>query len=324
MLSPTFPGLFAGGNLGTPVALAPLNSDAFLLELSSFNLRYTAPHSKRALLTNVTPNHLDWHADLREYEECKARLISSAKEAVLPLSCQFNTELARKIKSYALVSMFSSDTELKESYDTEHTVTLENGTIRIDGEPILPLASVKLQERHNLLNRMSAIALCLGHTDNERIRTVAESFTGLEHRCERLTLGGKSFINSSIDTTPKRVAATLSSLDRPAHLILGGRGKGLSPDTMRAALLKYALSISLYGEIADALERWIDGDSELRLVPHRKFKSLREAIDCSDRQCKTGETVLLSPAATAYGEFRSFAERGSFFKQYLEKKYREI
>ena len=70
LLSPTFPHLFTGGNLGTPIASAKLSSDAFLLELSSFNLRYVNPRSKRALLTNVTPNHLDWHLDLGEYEEC--------------------------------------------------------------------------------------------------------------------------------------------------------------------------------------------------------------------------------------------------------------
>ena len=324
LLSPTFPTLFTGGNLGRPVALASLNSEAFLLELSSFNLRYTEPKAKRSLLTNVTPNHLDWHSDLDEYEECKARLIRAADEPILPLSCPFNESLARDTDSFALVSDTLTDRELRKLYKTLHTVTVKGGYIAIDDVPILKVERIKRSEKHNVQNFMSATALTIGYTDKYRIREVAESFSGLEHRCESFTLLGKEYINSSIDTTPERTRATITSLARPVHLILGGRGKGLSYDAMRAPILEYARSISVYGDAADEITEWLEGDSELAHIPYRCFATFLEATDHADASASPCGTVLLSPAATAYGEFKSFAERGELFKSYLTKKHSNI
>ena len=324
LLSPTFPQLFTGGNLGEPVASASLDADAFLLELSSFNLRYARPHSKRAILTNVTPNHLDWHGSLDEYEECKIRLIAFTDEAVLPLSCSFNERLAKSIHTFALVSMQHPDKTLRESYDTQHTVTLSDGAILLDGEPILKVDEVRCKERHNLENLMSAIALSIGYTSKDRIRKVASTFQGLTHRCDVFNLGGKEYVDSSIDTSPERTKTTLESLGRRVHLILGGRGKGLAPDTMKDALIRYAKSISLYGEVTDSICEWLDSDPELSKIPRARFDTLKDAIDNADSLAKEGATVLLSPSATAYGEFRNFKERGDFFKNYLSKKHGQI
>lgn len=324
LLSPTFPSLFTGGNLGTPTAMASLHADAFLLELSSFNLRYVTPVSKRAVLTNVTPNHLDWHADIHEYEECKAKLVHSAKESVIPLSCPFNEELARTVSPFALVSDRHTHRELTEGYATAHTVTCENGWICIDGDGALPTESVRLKERHNLENLMSAIALSLGYVSRERICEVAESFTGLGHRCRRMTYGGKEYIDSSIDTTPERTKTTLLGIGKRVHIILGGRGKGLSLFAMRDALLRYALSISIYGEIANDIDTWLGEDEKLSRIPRKKFTRLEDAIECADALASIGETVLLSPAATSYGEFTSYHERGEFFKDHIVKKHGRI
>ena len=324
LLSPTFPRLFTGGNLGKPVASAPLDADAFLLELSSFNLRYARPHSKRAILTNVTPNHLDWHASLDEYEECKIRLIAFTDEAILPLSCPFNERLAKSIHTFALVSLHHTDKALRESYDTQHTLTLYDGAILLDGEPILRVDEVGRKEKHNLENLMSAIALTIGYSNKDTIRKVARIFPGLEHRCDTFKLCGKEYVDSSIDTSPERTKTTLESMGRRVHLILGGRGKGLSPDTMKSALIRYAKSISLYGEVRDSICEWLDSDNELSKIPKAKFDTLKDAIDNADGLANVGDTVLLSPSATAYGEFRSFKERGDFFKDYLNKKHGQI
>lgn len=324
LLSPTFPNLFTGGNLGTPVAYAPLSSDAFLLELSSFNLRYIEPMSKRALITNVTPNHLDWHEGLEEYEECKARLIRSTEEAVIPLSCPFNERLAETVSAFALVSGLHTDKELRERYQTAHTVTKEYGYICADGEILIPEDSIRLREAHNRENLMSAIALTLGYASREHISEVARSFQGLSHRCQRMTYGGKEYIDSSIDTTPERTRTTLTSLDKRVHLILGGRGKGLPLDTMRDALIKYAESISLYGEMRDEIDAWLGADAELSKIPRESFARLGDAIDRADDPAHAGETILLSPAATSYGEFTSYLERGEFFKNHIVKKHGQI
>ena len=324
LLYPTFPELFTGGNLGSPIATASLKSDAFVLELSSFNLMYCTPRSKRAILTGVTPNHLDWHKDLAEYENCKAKLVYSADEAIIPLSCPFNERLAGCIDSFALVSTTHSSEELAKRYRTKHTVTLEDGKILIDGDGILPTSFIKRKERHNVENLMSAIAMSLGYASNKRIREVAESFAGLEHRCESFTLGGVEYINSSIDTTPDRARATLESLDKPVNIILGGRGKGLPLEPLKEPLIRYAKRISVYGEIAREMVKWIKNDEDLSTVPTASFDTFREAVDYADENTSDVKTVLLSPAATAYGEFSDFTQRGRTFKEYLINKHSNI
>ena len=324
LLHPTFPELFIGGNLGLPIATASLKSDAFALELSSFNLMYCTPRSKRAILTGVTPNHLDWHKDLAEYENCKAKLIYSTDEAVIPLSCPFNERLAKNVDSFALVSATHSFQELAGRYHTKHTVTLENGEILIDGDGILPLSLLRRKERYNVENLMSAIAMSLGYASHERIREVAEGFAGLEHRCESFTLGGIEYINSSIDTTPERTRATLQSLDKPVNIILGGRGKGLPLDTLKAPLIRYAKRISVYGEIAGEILKWLENDDDLSAIPTANFNTFGEAVDDADAHTEQNGTVLLSPAATAYGEFSDFTQRGRTFKDYLANKHSNI
>lgn len=321
LLFPTFPTLFTGGNIGTPTILADLRADAHLLELSSFNLRYCTPKGGRALLTNVRPNHLNWHTTLHEYEACKAQLIRSADEAILTLSCPFNMELAKSIDAYALVSMNSTDKELRQRYSVKHTVTAENGVICLDGSGILPICSLKRRETHNVENFMSAIALTIGFVPNGRIAEVGTSFKGLEHRCEHIALRGVDYVNSSIDTTPDRTRATLEGLDRRVTLLVGGRGKGLSFDPMKDTLIKYADRIVAYGEISKEICEWLDTDPALSKIPHVRFEVFTDALEYADGCVTKGDTLLLSPAATAYGEFKSFAERGRIFKEYLRNKH---
>lgn len=324
LLFPTFPKLFTGGNLGTPLAVAPLNSDAFVIELSSFNLQYCTPLSNRALITNVTPNHLDWHANLNEYETCKKRLLEKTDDAILTLSSAFTESLASEIHTYALVSDTLTDGQIRRKYKTEHTLTCESGYICIDGRKTLPTDILVRREGYNVLNMMSAMALSLGYASEDRIFEVAENFVGLEHRCEMFTVAGRTYIDSSIDTTPERTKATLESLKKPVSIILGGRGKGLSLDPLKDPLLSYAKQISVYGDIGDELILWIDSDGGLKDIPHEKFSAMKDAIDYANSDIQDDVTVLLSPAATAYGEFRNFMQRGSFFKNYVINKYKKI
>ena len=317
LLLATFPDIFVGGNIGVPLAEAPLTSSLFVLEMSSFNLRYLTPHCERAALTNITPNHLDWHDGLSEYEECKVKLLDGARETVLNLDSPRLEEIARKRKCYALISIRLTHGEISAIYKTEHTVTAEDGKIAIDGKAILSLEEVGRKERHNLTNLMLAIGLSLGYTTEDQIRRVAAEFSGLEHRCEIMTVGGIDYINSSIDTTPDRTKTTLTSLDKRVNIILGGRGKGLPLDTLKSALEKYADRISLYGEVKEEVYAWLC--RELPDIPCEKFDKLSDAIDHAMSGTKVGDTVLLSPAATSYGEFKDYTKRGEYFKEYIRK-----
>ena len=324
LLSPTFPTLFTGGNLGTPLWCADLQSDAFLLELSSFTLRYSLPHGGRAALTNVTPNHLDWHASLDEYVDTKLELIRHADEPILCLDDPVSEMAARETQAFALVSSRLSREDITKRYRTEHTVTVDSEDVKRDNESIISPRSIIRNEAHNIQNLTLAIALSIGYATDDRIREVAESFSGLDERCKITERDGISYVSSSIDTTPERTATTLRSLGRRVRIILGGRGKGLPYTPLSELLTRYADRIALYGDAGREMLEMIESDSSLSTIPHALFPKMKDAFDYATDGVKKGDTVLLSPAATSYGEFRDYLERGRAFLDYVDKKHTKI
>lgn len=320
LLKDAIPDLFTGGNIGVPLWNTALG-DAYLLELSSFTLRYTQPSGGRALLTNITPNHLDWHASFDEYVDTKLSLIRSADEPILNLTDAVSERAARETNAFCLIAEDMTHDKIRSLYRTEHTVTLQGDAIYLDGRELLRISEVRHKEHHNLINLASAIALSIGYTDRCGIQRVASSFTGLKERCERLELDSIHYISSSIDTTPDRTRTTLEGLGERVSLILGGRGKGLSLAPMRDVLLKYATRIAIYGEIADEMLGFIENDAELCEIPHAAFRHFDDAADFAMSELHPGDTLLLSPAATGYGEFEDYKERGRHFKEYVRSKH---
>ena len=326
LLRPTFPTLFVGGNIGVPLVKADLKqNEAFVLELSSFNLRYVRPEVSRALITRITPNHLNWHDSYDEYVESKLNLTRSADKAIFNIDTPYPT-LPDGIKGcFAICSRFTDEREIRSTYHPQHAVTLRDGKIIIDSTPVLDIIEIKRSEGHNISNLTSAIAMTIGYTDTDVIRQVAGSFSGLEHRCEKFLIYDKiTFINSSIDTSPERTRATLESLNERVTLILGGRGKGLDPTPLISPVAKYAKKIAIYGDIREELLELIESRRELVKIPHASFEQFEDALEYATESLKRGDTLLLSPAATAYGQFRDFAERGRYFKAYINRKYSKI
>lgn len=319
MLSDVFPELFTGGNFGIPLFSANSSSEAFLLELSSFTLRYTAPSFGRAALTNVTPNHLDWHADLREYIECKLNLVRACDEPILVLDDEVSEKAVGALACFCLVSVRQTRKQILSRYKTEHTVTVEMGYILVDGQKVVAIGEVRRSEDHNILNLCVAIAMSIGYFDKDNVCRVARSFNGLSERCEIFTKNGVEYVSSSIDTTPRRTKTTLDSLGRRVRLILGGRGKGLPLDPLKNVLIKYAERIAVYGEIRDEMAEYLSSIPELSRIPTEGFPTLDKAIDYATEGVTPGETVVLSPAATSYGEFQNFTERGRFFRDHVMK-----
>ena len=324
ILSPTFPKLFTGGNIGTPLALCNLSStDAAVLELSSFNLRYIAPKSKRSVITNITPNHLNWHESYAEYVDAKANLIRHCEEPIINVDTTECESLAKSTRLFAACSYTRTHEELRSVFSTEHTISF-NGGIYIDGALVLPIDNIKHKQRHNIENLMSAVAITLGYTDADTISKVASSFTPLCHRCEHfLSANGIDFINSSIDTSPQRTATTLTGIGKSVSLILGGSGKGLELSPLTSPLSKYARRIAIYGNMRSELYGFIKATPSLKHIPVSSFEHLYEAVEYMMTTLNEGDTLLLSPAATAYGEFGNFVERGNFFKEYIRNKYKK-
>ena len=320
------------GNIGVPFAEAREGSRA-VAELSSFQLTYMQPRVRSAILTPITENHLDWHTDLDEYIEAKLNLFTNAMRRVSTPDSPISARILGDIGCDAIYSASYSYTELKRLYKADTYITLEGDFIAVNGEILLPVSDISRKEPHNIHNLMGAIAVTLGECTREHIAEVAHGFRGLEHRIEHIgSAFGVDFINSSIDTTPTRTASTLAALARPVRVILGGRGKHLDLLPCIEPMKSYATRISLYGEAADEYYPVLNKCGITDRIECARFNRFAEAIEHATCGICEGfapvirggatEAVLLSPAATGYGEFRNFAERGRYFKQYIKEKYK--
>lgn len=302
------------GNVGKPMLpMLKCGYSRYVTELSSFMLRYFSPVLERAALTNVTPNHLDWHEDFKEYRDAKLAIYKAAKEAVVNLD---DNNIIRGFSApvFAAVSTEVDFATARPRVRAEVYYTLEDGYIKRSGEPYIKLEKIKRRELHNLKNFMTALAL----TDGKRLadeNEVARDFGGLSHRCELVTSWhGITFINSSIDTSPARCATTLAAQMAPTVVILGGRGKGVPFDPIREPLKRLGRCAVLLGECAEEIKSALPNG-----LPTRRAYSMDEAVAFAASLAKCGDTVLLSPAATSYDSYNSFEERGEDFKLAVKK-----
>ncbi len=302
------------GNVGEPMTHLLFGGHSrYVTELSSFMLRYFSPNAERAALTNITPNHLDWHADFEEYVLAKLAIYKNAAEAVINLDDRIIRENIHS-PVYSAVSTELDLDSAKRLISAELYYTLEDGYIKRNGEPYISADCIKRREKHNLKNFMLALSMTDGHRAADA-RKVAREFGGLPHRCELvLSWRGIAFINSSIDTSPDRCATTLSSQKTPVVVILGGRGKGVPFTPIKEPLLKACRAAVVFGECRDEIIEALP-----KTLPYLTALSMGEAVELSVKLAKEGDTVLLSPAATSYDMYASFEERGEDFKRAVEQ-----
>lgn len=296
------------GNIGEPM-INHLGSDAdcFVCELSSFMLSYSCPIAERGCVTNISPNHLDWHKDFEEYKKTKIKLLKSSKKAVVSDEIDYQGEV------YGIVSDRLEYGELKKRFKAEVYITVKGGAIYRNQEKLIGLEQIRAKERHNIKNLMMAIAMTDGIADRDAICSVASSFVGLPHRCERFLLrDGIEYIDSSIDSTPERTAQTLRSLDRQVVLILGGRSKGLNYRELRPVIEKYAKRVLITGENAEEIYNAIADATKAEILPDLESAGRRGSF-----LAKEVGTLLLSPASTSYDAYINFAERGEKFKKII-------
>lgn len=298
------------GNIGKPFTENLGHGyDFFVSELSSFMLRYCSPRIAVGAITNITPNHLDWHESRNEYIENKLAITRNAEKVVI------NDENIDIPGAYGITSVEKSLNELMRLYKAELYLTSENGYILKNGRKILSTSEVKRSEKHNIKNLMTAIAITDGLIDRNAIKRVAESFSGLEHRCELfLNKNGVDFIDSSIDSTPARTVQTLTSLNRDVVIILGGRGKGLNYGDMVHSIKRYVKKAIICGENATEIYLAIGN-----VISTEITDSFDDAVILGSEYAKSVGALLLSPASTSYDKFKNYSERGNKFKEIIYK-----
>lgn len=321
---------YVGGNIGAP--LLPLAQDMTerdfaVVELSSFQLQTMTLSPSRAVITNITPNHLNWHTDMDEYITAKCNicrhtgvsmLVANAENGVtreiaknsdLPI-----TYFSSKKSGYADIVPFFKD-NCNAIYEDGGIIWFDDGKKR---EAILKTEDILLPGRHNVENYMAAIALTRGYVSADTVREVAASFGGVEHRLELVReKDGVRFYNSSIDSSPTRTAAALSALPKPPVVILGGSDKNIPFDGLALDICNRTKAAVVTGESAPKIlaeiEKCPDYDAGRITVLH--VPDFDEAVRAAASLCSEGDLLLLSPACASFDRFKDFAERGNHFKE---------
>ncbi len=319
--------VFLGGNIGTPL-LDKVDEigegDSVVLELSSFQLKTMRGGLRRAVITNVSPNHLNWHTDMAEYVASKYNVFGAQTE-LLVLNAK-NAECRRAAELFAgqviFFSAYTSSFEetVGERVDASAIFLRDGNIVCSDGkneEVMLAVSDVRLCGLHNIENYMAAIGVTYGRVPKERIVEVARSFAGVPHRFEFVReCGGVRYYNSSIDSSPTRTAAALSVAEqmgvRPV-VICGGRDKHLPLDLLAEELAAKAAAAVLTGEAADKIAAAIDS-CKVR-VPYVVEPDFTSAVERARSLAEPGGMVLLSPACTSFDRFDNFERRGERFKE---------
>jgi UDP-N-acetylmuramoylalanine--D-glutamate ligase len=283
-----------GGNIGTSL-LGRLErmrgEDWVVLELSSFQLAHlgdNAPPPEMAVITNCTPNHLDWHGSFAHYAASKRRIVRSADTLAVvnprdPVTSTWPIA-GRTCSSWPLSAL---------------------GPLAIGGE----------HNRHNAA--LAAAAAEAAGVRRSIIRRCLASFRGLQHRLQLVAeVASRRFYNDSKATTPQATGAALAALEGPLWLLAGGVSKGANFDELAGQVVRRACGAAVFGSSGESLRASLAARrAGFRTV---RCDSLAEAFDWCWRQSRAGDAVLLSPACASYDQFRDFEARGAAFCELVQ------
>lgn len=309
-----------GGNIGNPLLTEVENmkpEDKVVLELSSFQLHTMHKSPDIAVITNISPNHLDMHKDYQEYIDAKKNIMRYQPRSGR-LVVNFDNDVTRGIGS-------ESECEtLYFSRKSETDVCLKDNIIYRCGRAVLNIDTIKIPGMHNVENYMAAIAAVGDMVDEHTIRDIARTFGGVEHRIELVReLDGVKYYNSSIDSSPNRTKNTLSVFPDKVIMISGGKDKGIPYDELGAVIAEHVKTLILIGATADKIEKSLK-DEINRSGNGKDTEVIRvseytDAVNTARARAKSGDVVVLSPASTSFDMFRNFEERGHLFKKLVNE-----
>lgn len=323
-----------GGNIGHPLlaeAENMENDDWVILELSSFQLHTMRKSPEIAVITNISPNHLDMHKGYQEYIDAKKNIMlyqNSGSILVVNADNEVTNDIGKEARGK--VKCFSRR-------ENAH-VCLDGDMIRCGENEVLNINDISVPGMHNVENYMAAIAAVEGLVPDDIIVKIAKEFKGVEHRIELVReVNGVKYYNSSIDSSPNRTINTLSVFPQKVIMISGGKDKGIAYDEIGPVIAEHVKSLILAGPTSGAIKTALMnstghegvkitelGDYKKEAEAARKdspaalkalAKSVYEkAVRAASNEAKSGDIVLLSPASTSFDMFKNFEERGHIFK----------
>lgn len=307
-----------GGNIGRPLLpeIFDIDKDDYaVVELSSFQLISMTKSPDVAVVTNVTPNHLDVHKDMDEYIEAKRNIVKyQNKDSVTVLN--YCNDITKSFSDglCSEVRFFNADTDRDSVFLKDGIITFKHNNEYTD---VLDINDIAIPGAHNVENYMTAIGAVWGLVDIQTIRKVAREFGGVAHRAELVrTLNGVRYYNDSIASSPTRtIKGTLSLFEQKIILICGGYDKNIPYAPLGPVINEKVKVLILIGATADKIEKAVSEadnyNSELRII---HAGSMDEAVSIAKAEAQNGDIVSLSPASASFDMYRDFEQRGEHFK----------
>ncbi len=303
--------VYLGGNIGINLFCELDNikkTDYAVVELSSFQLMKMHTSPRCAVVTNISPNHLDWHTDMDEYIRAKMNICRYQRRGDSLVLNFDDPHTTKFVHASAAKCVFTSA-----HHRIRSGVYYSDGYIWRDGKMLMPRSTIILPGVHNVANYCEAIAAVGKLVTDEQIIKVASTFGGVEHRCELVRVkDGVRYYNSSIDSSPSRTSACLRAFDGKVICICGGYDKKIPFEPLAEVCIEKAKKVILTGATADRIQEAFD---KAGFKDYVRADDLESATKLAESIAEDGDVVVLSPACASFDAFRNFAERGEIFKK---------
>ncbi|MDD3222958.1 MAG: UDP-N-acetylmuramoyl-L-alanine--D-glutamate ligase [Clostridia bacterium] len=313
--------VYVVGNIGTAYAgvAKDTTDEAYIVaETSSFQLETIDDfHPKVSAILNLTPDHLNRHHTMEGYVEAKKNIMKNqtAEDFVI---LNYDDPLTRAIGETAVpqVIYFSSTQVLEKGYyfADRKIFYCEDGEKKL----VCSASGLKILGLHNMENIMAAVAMarCVG-VPMDKIRETITSFMGVEHRIEYvMEKRGVAYYNDSKGTNPDAAIKAIQAMVRPTILIGGGYDKESSYDEWIEAFDNKVRYLVLLGATANKIAECARRHGYEHII---MTESLEEAVKVCAEKAENGDAVLLSPACASWDMFKSYEQRGTLFKEYVNK-----
>ena len=306
-----------GGNIGKSYALqvATEKHDYYVLEISSFQL--DGCYSFRpdiAIITNITPDHLDrYDYKLENYVKSKFRITQNLR----PEDCFiFDSDDAITIAHLDKIVLKAKSLPFSQEREVAQGAFLRNDEIVVrygEDESSIYLKELALGGRHNVYNSMAAaLAAKAAGIGNAVIRESLRTFKAIEHRLEPvLSVGGVLYINDSKATNVDACWYALESMKTKVILIIGGKDKGNDYEPIKPLVKEKCSGLVYLGADNQKLHDNFDQMG----IPVRDTHSMKECMEACYEMAQPGETVLLSPCCASFDLFKNMEDRGEQFKE---------
>jgi len=307
--------LIAGniGKVASKVAQTAKKDQQMIIELSSFQLmgiRTFRPHI--AIITNLYEAHLDYHGTKQEYAKAKSNITKNQTEDDFLIVNNDQKELVELVRfSKAKLIPFSTKEYL------ENGCSLYDGYITFRGETIIHRNEIVLPGDHNLENILASVAAAkLMGAENEAIRKVLTTFTGVKHRTQFVAeIDGRKFYNDSKATNILACTSALKAFNQPTILLAGGLDRGNGFDELIPSLTNVKAMI-LFGQTAPKLEETAKKAGIETII---RVDNVEKAVPVAFELSEPGDCILLSPACASWDQYKSFEIRGDIFINAVHK-----